>query len=359
VEFDEEAPLDAGQVDDRRGSGGGRGGGEGGLGDLLGGALGGGRGGGRGAPGGDLGDLLGGVLGGGGGLGGSLGGALGGGSSGGRRGGGGGKAAGGLGMLLMGVLLVVALGFCSSGGGIDLTGSSAAGPPSTLAGGSSSLSAECRTGADANRREDCRIVAVVNSVQRYWADEFAESGLRYQPATTQLFSGRTQTACGPGSAATGPFYCPADQTVYIDLSFFNQLQQPPFNARGGDFAQAYVLAHEYGHHVQNLLGALRSGRSSGPQSDAVRVELQADCYAGVWAGNAEATGFISSLTRDDIAEGLDAAAAVGDDRIQENTQVRSSPESFTHGTSEQRQRWFTIGAQTADPDRCDTFSGRV
>ncbi len=369
MEFDENAPLDTGQVDDQRGSGGGRGGRGGGLGDLLGGALGGGRGRGGGAPGGDIGDLLGGMLGGGGGgsggglgggLPGGLGGALGGALGGGGRRGGGGKTAGGLGMIVVVLLLVVGLGFCSSGGGgIDLGGGSNLGPPSTLAGGSSNLSAECRTGADANRREDCRVVAVVNSVQRYWADEFAESGLKYRPATTQIFSGRTQTACGPGSAATGPFYCPADQTVYMDLSFFNQLQQPPFNAKGGDFAQAYVIAHEYGHHVQNLLGSLRPGRTSGPQSDAVRVELQADCYAGVWAGNAEATGFITSLTRADIAEGLDAAAAVGDDRIQEATQGRSRPESFTHGTSEQRQRWFTTGAQTANPDRCDTFNGPI
>jgi predicted metalloprotease len=191
-----------------------------------------------------------------------------------------------------------------------------------------------------------------------WSALFPKAfGRRYQPPVLVLFSGQVQSACGYASAAAGPFYCPLDKKVYIDLAFYDELKRR-FNAPG-DFAQAYVIAHEYGHHVQNLLGSLRPGRSSGPQSDAVRVELQADCYAGAWAGNAESTGFISSLTRADIAEGLDAAAAVGDDRIQEATQGRSNPETFTHGTSEQRQRWFTTGAQTANPDRCDTFSGSI
>ncbi|WP_436493174.1 KPN_02809 family neutral zinc metallopeptidase [Actinokineospora sp. HUAS TT18] len=230
---------------------------------------------------------------------------------------------------------------------------------------SADLAKECRTGKDANTKQDCALVAVINSIQGYWTDTFARSGSTYRQAPTIFFSGGVNTACGSASSDVGPFYCPADQKAYIDLRFFKELQTR-FGAQGGTFAEAYVIAHEYGHHVQNLLGTsdrVRAG--SGPTSDGVKLELQADCYAGVWANHATTVPtssgkpLIKSISQDDVNRALDVAARIGDDFIQENLGGGRVDESqFTHGSSKQRERWFTAGLNTGDPAQCDTFSAR-
>jgi predicted metalloprotease len=278
--------------------------------------------------------------------------------SGGRGGlGGFGKIGGGIGGI---IVLLVGAYF-----GVDLSGITADAPGSvTTSGDQSDLAQECRTGADANEKAKCRVVGTVNSVQDFWTDALPrQAGVRYQLSPTVIYTDRTASACGTASNAVGPFYCPRDSKVYIDPGFFDELTTR-FGADDGALAQEYVVAHEYGHHVQDLLGVLGAAQQDpqGAESGSVRVELMADCLAGVWAHGAATTEdengqtYLKPLTRSDIESALSAAAAVGDDRIQQQAQGQVNPESWTHGSSEERQRWFTRGYQSGSLGQCDTLS---
>jgi len=245
--------------------------------------------------------------------------------------------------------------------GVDVTGLLGGGGGQPAA--EDSALEECQTGQDANERVDCRMKGAAASLEDYWVDAAPTIGVAYaSPQGFVLFTDAVATGCGNASSATGPFYCPPDQTLYVDTSFFDQLESQ-FGASGGPLAEMYVVAHEWGHHIQNLAGVLERAQDgqTGPTSNSVRTELQADCFAGSWAAAASQTTdergvpFLQPITRDQYAQAIDAAAAVGDDRIQEATQGQVSPHSFTHGSSEQRVRWFETGYQ-GGAQSCDTFS---
>jgi predicted metalloprotease len=279
--------------------------------------------------------------------------------------GGRGIAIGGGGLGLVGLVVVVLINLLGGGNSTGSGSGTGVGGFDSIGQGqradNTRLEQECRTSGDANRNVECAVVADIDSIQDFWQQRL---GGRYQRTDTVFFSGQVQTQCGAASSGSGPFYCPADRLVYIDLSFFDTLHSQ-FGAQGGLFVDAYVLAHEYGHHVQNLLGTNQrvNPGETGPASGSVRLELQADCYAGVWANHAETVPdqsgrpLIADITQDDIDRALDAASRIGDDFIQRNLgNGRVDQNSFTHGTSAQRQKWFTTGYRTGDPNQCDTFA---
>jgi predicted metalloprotease len=219
------------------------------------------------------------------------------------------------------------------------------------------------TAEQANTDRACRLSATVQSLDAFWTGAVATGADLALPAV-QEFSGSFDSGCGTASGATGPFYCPPDQTIYLDLGFFDTLQGR-FGAQGGALTEEYVVAHEYGHHIQAVSGVMdRADRSgTGADSDSVRVELQADCYAGLWAGHAATTvdpdtgvTFLEPITQDQLADALSAAQAVGDDHIQEQAGVGVNQDTWTHGSSAQRQHWFTVGYEQGTVDACDTFA---
>jgi predicted metalloprotease len=259
-----------------------------------------------------------------------------------------------------GGLGVLAIFLISQFLGVDLTGIVGGGAQPEA---SDSTLEQCLTGQDANENVECRMKGASASLEAYWAEEAPELGVVYNaPQNFILFDQATTTACGSASSATGPFYCPPDQMIYIDVTFYDELRSR-FGANGGPLAEMYVIAHEWGHHVQNLAGVLERSQDgqTGPSSNAVRVELQADCFAGAWVANASTVPvdsgvpFLQPITAAQRDDALNAAAAVGDDHIQQATQGQVNPHTFTHGTSEQRIDWFTIGYEQG-AEACDTFS---
>ena len=319
MKYNDDARLDTSEVEDARGAGGGVGGGGGLLASLL------------------LGSLLSG-----------------------RRG----RALGGGGLLIVAVVVFLLFSVARGGGGSssgvlgDLGGS---GQPATA--DNAEITSECRTGKDANEHLECAVVADIDSIQAFWSGELPTLGHQYTEVPTVWFTGQVSTGCGSADSGAGPFYCPSDDRVYIDLSFYDDITTQ-FKAEGGAFVDAYVLAHEYGHHVQDLLGVESKVRTrQGADSDSVRLELQADCYAGVWAVHATEPGpegeapLIESITDQDVANALQVAGHIGDDWIQKNLgNGRINQNTFTHGSGAQREKWFSTGYRTGDPASCDTFA---
>jgi predicted metalloprotease len=257
---------------------------------------------------------------------------------------------GGLGGIVLVIIIIVVLNLMGGGAGT---------PSGGLQGGQGGAISSL----DPNDDPAQFVNAVTVDVQTFWEEQFQAQGSDYPETVTVLFEGQTQSGCGLASSSTGPFYCPADQKVYLDLGFFDELSTR-FGAPG-DFAQAYVIAHEFGHHVQNVLGTMdqvQAGQQSNPSQAnelSIRLELQADCFAGMWAHDVWAQpdqSDVESITEADVREGLDAAAAVGDDRIQEQATGTIDRESWTHGSSDQRVKWFQTGFRQGNLQACDTFA---
>ncbi|MFC7528823.1 neutral zinc metallopeptidase [Actinoplanes sp. GCM10030250] len=279
----------------------------------------------------------------------------------GRRSGGGGGGLGGLpigGGGLAGIVVTLVIALVGGYFGINTMGG---GEPGTSTGEQISCSEEQKL-----QLLECRNALYVTSIQAYWRGQLPESfGEQYVPATTHLFQQSVNTGCGSADSGVGPFYCPADDKVYIDLAFYEVLSQQL--GAPGEFAQPYVLAHEYGHHVQDVLGTeadMRRRQERDPGSaneESVKLELQADCYAGAWANAAANTvdkdgdKIFKSLTEQDIQQGIDTAGKIGDDALQQRGGGKVNPKEFTHGTSAQRQQWFKVGYESGDPKQCDTF----
>ena len=258
-----------------------------------------------------------------------------------------------------GGLLVIGLFIVSQLLGVDLTG---------LAGGAGTTTEEqgqpianCDTGSQANASIDCLMGGASDSLDTYWSTELPKLGATYRSTNIVLFTDSTNTGCGGATSDVGPFYCPPDETIYVDTAFYDELTSR-FGASDGPLAEMYVVAHEWGHHIQNITGIMNGLdlQATGPTSDSVRLELQADCFAGAWVGaaptitDADGVSFLEPVTDEQIQNALSAAAAVGDDRIQSSTQGQVTPETWTHGSSDSRQKWFQIGYK-GGPDACNTF----
>jgi len=269
------------------------------------------------------------------------------------------KAGGGI----LGVIIAVVIYFITtqtgggSGGGLD-TSAFTGGSQAVGIDGQSFDYSQCHSGDDANNDENCALVAVENSLTDYWKSQ-PQVKDRFQPEKAiEVFHGSVSTGdCGNATTDVGPFYCPGDQTIYLDTAFYDTI----FKQLGGQdttFVRAYVIAHEYGHHIQDVLGTMsRVKTQQGATSDSVKLELQADCYAGMWAAHAQGDGFVENITDQDVKEGIGAAHDVGDDYIQNRMGARSNPESWTHGSSAQREAWFKAGMNAGDDiGGCDTFS---
>ncbi len=275
----------------------------------------------------------------------------------GRRGRGGAVAGGGVGLAIVAFLIYQFTGV-NVGPALDnLQGGAVSG------GGQVDTVKDC-SAEEANAQRDCRLSATLQALDTYWATTLPTAGIQATQPDAWTFEAATSTGCGNASSSTGPFYCPSDQSIYLDLGFFDLLRSQ-FGASDGPLAQMYVVAHEYGHHIQSLTGVMTSinRQETGETSDSVRLELQADCYAGMWAGAAATTvdpdtgvTFLEPITSGQLADALSAAQAVGDDHIQGQSGGGINPDTWTHGSSEQRQRWFTTGYEQGTLEACDTFA---